>query len=58
MKFIKTNPSSTNSRPSDLHCFGTDIAMLLPRYLLFSTKLTQSPWFLNCGKFRQPPFLH
>ena len=22
------------------------------------TKLTQSPWFLNCGKFFQPPCLH
>ena len=23
-----------------------------------ATKLTQSPWFLNPGKFFQPPFLH
>ena len=23
-----------------------------------ATKLTQSPWFLNPGKLRQPPFLH
>ena len=25
---------------------------------LAATKLTQSPWFLNPGKFFQPPFLH
>ena len=22
------------------------------------TKATHCPWFLNCGKLRQPPFLH
>jgi hypothetical protein len=31
---------------------------VIAAYLPVSTKLTQSPWFLNCGKFRQPPSLY
>src|SRR5262245_58784392 len=27
-------------------------------WLWLTTELTQSPWFLNCGKFFQPSFLH
>ena len=48
-------PSSEASRSTPVVESYEPVGGFLPPV---ATKLTQSPWFLNCGKFFQPPCVH